>query len=61
MNIELDPKTQLNKHDVSSSYIHPSLICPYDLKNEYNRCCYPINKKGNCTCSLRHKNSSNTY
>lgn len=61
MKTENNENKALNKTDVSGSYIHPSLICPYDLQSKYNRCCYPLNKKGNCICSLRHISSSRTY
>lgn len=34
--------------------------CPYDL-DDNGRCYYPINKKGKCSCVLRHHTASKTY
>lgn len=54
-------KSDNNQPNIRTNHIHPSLICPYDLENKYGRCCYPKNKKGDCTCALRHISSSKNY
>ena len=50
----------LKQDAVSGSISNDFLKCPYDVDNQ-GRCYYPIGKKGNCTCVLRHHTSSKTY